>query len=90
MLGLNDPVIAKREEIPVVAKMQILPGHAKGDGAYVLWVSETEGFEVSCDLRYINHSDRPNACYYDDLSVVALCDIQPGEEITHDYGCVDW
>ena len=60
------------------------------DGTYVLWISETEGFEVCCDLRYINHSDRPNACYYDDLSVVALRDIRAGEEITHDYGCVDW
>ena len=60
------------------------------DGDYVLWVSATEGFEVSCHLRYINHSDQPNACYYDDFSVVALRDIQPGEEITHDYGCADW
>lgn len=61
-----------------------------GDGDYVLWLGPTEGFEVLCDLRYINHSDRPNACYYDDLSVVALRDIAAGEEITHDYACADW
>ena len=60
------------------------------DGDYVLWISATRGIEVICDLRFINHSDDPNACYYDDFSVVALRDIAPGEEITHDYGCNDW
>ena len=70
-------------------------GHLQGrpssvDGDYVLWISPTRGIEVLCDLRYINHSDDPNACYYDDLSVVALRDIAPDEEITHDYGCNDW
>ncbi len=60
------------------------------DGAYVLWISETQGIEVLCDLRYINHSEQPNACYYDDLSVIALRDIAPDEEITHNYECNDW
>ena len=46
------------------------------DAAHVLWISERQGIEVLCDLRYINHSDDPNACYYDDLSVVALRDIE--------------
>jgi hypothetical protein len=59
------------------------------DGMYVLWLDHENGFEVSCDLRYINHSDSPNACYFDDLSVVALRDIKPGEEITHNYEA-DW
>jgi hypothetical protein len=36
MLGLNDPVIAKRTDVPILAKAQNLPGHNKGDGAYVL------------------------------------------------------
>jgi len=63
---------------------------ANRDGTYVLWISETRGVEVICDLKYINHSERPNACYYDDLSVVALRDIAEGEEITHDYGSGDW
>ena len=62
----------------------------KTDGAYVLWISEREAIEVTCDLRYINHSDNPNACYYDDLSVMALRDIHPQEEITHDYASNDW
>jgi len=60
------------------------------DGAYVLWISADEAVEVTCDLRYINHCDEPNACYYDDLSVIALRDIRPREEITHDYASNDW
>ncbi len=60
------------------------------DGDYVLWISEHQGIEVICNLRYINHSEQPSACYYDDLSVIALRDIGPDEEITHDYGCNDW
>ncbi|MCP4876815.1 MAG: SET domain-containing protein [Gammaproteobacteria bacterium] len=60
------------------------------DGDYVLWISEDRAIEVFCDLKYINHSDHPNACYYDDLSVIALCDIEPNEEITHDYNSDDW
>lgn len=35
-LGLNDPVIARRNPVPRRALMQEFPGHAKGDGAYVL------------------------------------------------------
>ena len=60
------------------------------DGDHVLWISEQQGIEVICDLKYINHSEQPNACYYDDLSVIALRDIAPDEEITHDYECNDW
>lgn len=63
--------------------------HTQQDGMYVLWIDEETGFEVSCVLKYINHSDTPNACYYDDKSVVALRDIQQGEEITHNYEA-DW
>jgi len=56
------------------------------DGEHVLWINGTDGFHVQCDLRYINHSDTPNAAYYDNLDVCALRDIEAGEEITHDYG----
>jgi len=58
---------------------------AEEDGDHVLWVDEKTGFHVRCDLRFINHSDAPNAAYYDNLEVCTLRDIQPGEEITHDY-----
>ena len=56
------------------------------DGAHVIWLDENTGFQVSCNLCYINHSQEPNAVYYDDLEVHTLKDIHPGEEITHDYG----
>ncbi|WP_084639091.1 SET domain-containing protein-lysine N-methyltransferase [Haliea salexigens] len=39
--------------------------------------------------RCLNHSNDPNVSYYADLSVVALRDIQAGEELTHHYGD-DW
>jgi len=62
----------------------------KRDGPYVLWRDEKmAGFKVECVLKYINHNNKPNACYYDDLSVVALKTIKKNEEITHDYGD-DW
>lgn len=45
--------------------------------------------DVTCCLKYINHSSQPNVAYYDDLSVVALKAIKPGDELTHHYGD-DW
>lgn len=55
------------------------------NGDYVLWVSDKTGIRVKCDLRFINHADKPNACYFDTLDVAAIKDIKPGEEITHNY-----
>ena len=55
------------------------------DGPYVLWIDGVKGFEVSCQLRFINHSDNPNAVYYNTLEVCALRDISADEEITHNY-----
>ena len=60
------------------------------DGEHVLWLDQENGFHVKCDLRFINHSDEPNAAYYDTLEVCALTDIAPGEEITHDYQSGQW
>ncbi len=65
---------------------EIKPKRAKKDGPHVLWISEEEGYKVNGPLRFINHSAEPNACYYDDLTVVAIQDIHPGDEITHNYG----
>ena len=55
------------------------------DGDHVLWIDDHTGFQVQCILRYINHSDTPNAVYYDNLDVCAMRDIMAGEEITHNY-----
>lgn len=55
------------------------------DSAYVLHTDKGP-VEVTCRLKYINHSSQPNVAYYDDLSVEALRTIKPGEELTHHYG----
>lgn len=60
--------------------------HTNTDGDHVLWLDSKTGFHVQCNFRYINHSDTPNAVYYDNLEISAIKDIQPGEEITHNYG----
>lgn len=72
----------------LIGRLETIP--CDTDGPYVLWLSESDAREVTCALKYINHSDEPNACYYDDLSVTALRDIQPHEEITHNYASNDW
>lgn len=61
---------------------------AADDGPYVLWLDEDSrlAIEVQNVFKYINHNSKPNACYYDDLTVVALRDIEKDEEITHHYG----
>lgn len=35
-LGLNDPVIARRDPVPFLMSVQVEAGHSKGDGAYIL------------------------------------------------------
>jgi SET domain-containing protein len=75
-----------RTLIPSGTVIGIVQGsYTVDDGDHVLWVDENKGFHVQCDLRYINHSSTPNAVYYDNLEVVAMRDIQAGEEITHNY-----
>lgn len=60
------------------------------DTPYTLWLEdENAAVRVTCDFKYINHSSDPNVAYYDDLTVHALRDIAPGEELTHHYGD-DW
>jgi SET domain-containing protein len=72
--------------IPAGTLIGVVRGRpAKSDGDHVLWIDENTGIQVLCNLRYINHSDTPNAAYYDNLEVRATADIEPGEEITHDY-----
>ena len=44
------------------------------DGPHVLWLDAKQGIEVVNDLKFINHSEQANSVYYDDLTVVALCD----------------
>ena len=74
------------EEGEIIGSIKFNP--TEEDGPHVLWV-ENQGILVECNLKYINHSKDPNACYCEDLDVVALKNIKKGEEITHDYGD-DW
>lgn len=55
------------------------------EGTYVLWISDELGLEVTNDFRFINHAPDPN-CILTEFEVIALRDIAPGEELTHDYG----
>ena len=72
--------------IPAGQVIGIVRGqHTVSEGDYVLWIDKDNGIHVQCDLRYINHSDSPNAAYFDTLDVCAVRDIYPGEEITHNY-----
>lgn len=69
----------------IIGELKTKP--AKKDGPYVLWMDDDKvGREVQCIFKFINHDNKPNACYYDDLTVVALKNIKKGEEITHFYG----
>lgn len=65
---------------------QLVGEPTQQDGDYVLWLDDEQGLEVTNDLRFINHAPTPNAAYFDDLTVGTLRDIEPGEEITHNYG----
>ncbi|MDA3900397.1 MAG: SET domain-containing protein [Spirochaetes bacterium] len=76
----------KIEEGTVIGVCETTP--SQGRTNYTLHIDD-EAVEILCCLKYINHNSDPNVAYYDDLSVVALRDIEPGEELTHDYGD-DW
>lgn len=57
------------------------------DGTYVLWIQEQGrpvGRRGENELRYLNHSDRPNA-EFDGFELYALRTIRAGEEITINY-----
>ncbi len=60
------------------------------DGRYVLWVEDSPGgdwtgYEGCNEMRFINHTDQPNA-EMDGLDCYALMQIPAGTEITIDYG----
>ena len=59
------------------------------NGPHVLWLEDADGnpygIDGTNDLRFVNHSNEPNAVFLDD-ELYALRNIQPGAEITFDYG----
>ena len=58
----------------------------RADNPYIIFDEDGTANIVLCEMKYLNHSDDPNCCYYDDNSVVLLKDVHYGEELTHDYG----
>ena len=62
------------------------------NGEHVLWLFDDEGnseaIEVTNELRFLNHSSKPNA-EIEGLELYAIRNIQPGSEVTIDYG-TDW
>lgn len=59
---------------------------ARDPGLHTLTLDCGAQYDVTCKLKYINHSKQPNVIYYDDFSVMSLRDIDADEELTHDYG----
>lgn len=59
------------------------------DGCYVLWVIQEDGTELGINgsnaLRFVNHSRKPN-CAFLGVELTAIKSIQPGQELTCDYG----
>ena len=69
-------------------------GYYKGpivedDGMYVLWIEQDDsqwvGYDGRNNMRFLNHSDAPNAEMFG-LECYALAEIPAGQEITIDYG----
>jgi SET domain-containing protein len=58
------------------------------DGEHVLWASDDgehwQGRLGTSPLRYLNHSDTPNAAF-EGFDLYALAHIEAGQEITIDY-----
>lgn len=80
--GLFTTVPIKKNRL--LGYCKVVPTKKKSD--YTLWLRNNEQVDVTCRFRYINHNSKPNVAYYDDLSVVALRNIAPDEELTHHYG----
>jgi SET domain-containing protein len=65
----------------------------KDNGAHVLWIEDESGngwtgYDGKNELRFMNHSDSPNA-EMDGLDCYSLSEIPAGTEITIDYGWND-
>jgi SET domain-containing protein len=61
----------------------------QADGPHVLWVEDEEGqpfgIRGTGPLRFVNHSNEPNA-EFQGVELVALRGIEVDEELTADYG----
>ena len=81
------------EDIPADTLILTIEGRPTSrDGIYVIWQyeddGEPQGFLVTNDAKYVNHSRKPNAAFYE-FELYSLRRIRKGEEILHHYG-PDW
>lgn len=79
-----------RENIPAEAFIGNYAGKpTQINGMHVLWTWDEDsdqwvGVDGDNEMRFLNHSNKPNAEFYD-TDLYALRDIVVGEEITFDY-----
>ena len=91
--GIHGKGLFATADIPADTHIVTIEGRpTRRDGTYVIWTVEEgeqpEGFLITNDAKYVNHSRKPNAAFYD-LELWSLRRIRKGEEITHHYGA-DW
>ncbi|MCF6263713.1 MAG: SET domain-containing protein [Xanthomonadales bacterium] len=90
----NSPIHGRglfaREDIPAEVFIGTYAGKKTMDnGMHVLWAwdeadEEWVGVDGDNEMRFLNHSSKPNAEFYD-TDLYALGNIAVGEEITFDY-----
>lgn len=49
----------------IIGVINGVPTSVNGD--HVLWLSESRGIHVQCGLRFTNHSDEPNAAWFETM-----------------------
>ncbi|MEM8629995.1 MAG: hypothetical protein AAGF74_02045 [Pseudomonadota bacterium] len=67
MLGLNTSAIAHRDPVPILAPWQMIAGHSKGDGAYVL---SQEPDYIILGGSFGTHPDEP--FFLNDVELAAM------------------
>lgn len=86
--GIHGRGLFSTVEIPkgtVLGKCKV--ARTTAPGPHTLWLDDDDHMvDVLCRLKFINHSKKPNVVYLNNLSVISLRKIRPGDELTHDYG----
>lgn len=89
MLGLNDRAIAHRTPIPMRTRWQTIPGHAKGDGAYILRrapsyivAGPAEGALVNAPW-FLSDAELAESLDFQRCYVVETADIPYSEEVAN-------
>jgi uncharacterized protein len=75
--------ISEHDLIAVFEQRPATPSELASDHPHVI---ENLGVMMLGKHKYINHSDEPNVELYDDGRIIAIRDIEPGQEILSDYG----